>query len=43
VTAERVSRFVDAVIDGDAIGGSHYDYATTEISFWTLLTGLNAL
>jgi hypothetical protein len=43
VTAERVSRFVDAVIDGDAIGGSHYDYATTEISFWTILTGLNAL
>ena len=43
VTADRVDRFVDAVIDGGAIGGSHYDYATTSTSLWAILARLNAL
>jgi hypothetical protein len=43
VTADRVSRFVDAVIAGGAIGGSHYDYATTVTSFWSILARLNGL
>jgi len=43
VTADRVDRFVDAAIDGGAIGGSHYDYMTTAASFWPILARLNAL
>jgi len=43
VTADRVERFVDAVIDGGAIGGSHYDYATTAASLWPILGRLNTL
>ena len=43
VTSARVSRFVDAVIDGGAIGGSHYDYATTSSALWPILTRLNGL
>jgi hypothetical protein len=43
VTAPRVSRFVDAVIDGGAIGGSHYDYRTTNASLWPTLARLNDL
>jgi hypothetical protein len=43
VTADRVDRFVDAVIDGGAIGGSHYDYATTQTALWPTLARLNAL
>ncbi len=43
VTADRVDRFVDAAIDGGAIGGSHYDYATTDASFWPILARLNGL
>jgi hypothetical protein len=42
VTADRVARFVDAALDGSAIGGSHYDYATTQAGFWTTLARLNA-
>jgi hypothetical protein len=41
VTADRVARFVDAVQDGGAIGGSHYDYATTVPALWPVLAGLN--
>jgi hypothetical protein len=43
ITVGRVSRFVDAVIDGGAIGGSHYDYATTRPTLWPVLAGLNDL
>ena len=43
VTSDRVSRFVDAVIAGGAIGGSHYDYATTSSSLWPTLARLNTL
>jgi hypothetical protein len=43
VTADRVDRFVDAVTDGGAIGGSNYDYLTTSAAFWPILTRLNAL
>lgn len=43
VTAQRVSSFVDAVIDGGAIGGSHYDYATTGDALWPILERLNDL
>jgi hypothetical protein len=43
VTADRVSRFVDAVIHGASIGGSHYDYATTETALWPTLARLNGL
>jgi len=31
------------VIDGGAIGGSHYDYATTQAAFWPILGRLNTL
>jgi hypothetical protein len=41
VTADRVSRFIDAAIDGRAIGGSHYDYATTASSLWPVLARLS--
>ncbi len=41
VTADRVSRFVDAVGEGGAIGGSHYDYATTDPALWPLLARIN--
>lgn len=41
LTAERMSRFVDAARDGGAIGGSNYDYATTDPAFWALLARLN--
>ncbi len=41
VTPARVRRFVDAVIDGGAIGGSHYDYATTDEALWPVLERLN--
>jgi hypothetical protein len=41
VTADRVSSFVDAVRAGGALGGSHYDYATTAASLWPVLVGLN--
>lgn len=43
VTTVRVDRFVDAVIDGGAIGGSHYDYATTAPALWPILGRLNDL
>jgi Repeat of unknown function (DUF346) len=43
VTTARVTRFVDAVIDGGAIGGSHYDYATTPAALWPVLDRLNDL
>lgn len=43
VTADRVSRFVDAAIAGGAIGGSHYDYATTPAALWAILARLNGL
>jgi hypothetical protein len=43
VTADRVARFVDAAIAGGAIGGSHYDYATTLAAFWPTLARLNGL
>jgi hypothetical protein len=41
VTADRVSSFVDAVRAAGALGGSHYDYATTAASLWPVLGGLN--
>ena len=37
VTADRVTRFVDAARAAGAIGGSHYDYATTPESLWPIL------
>ena len=40
VTPERVARFVDAAIAGGAIGGSHYDYATTTDALWPTLARL---
>jgi hypothetical protein len=43
VTAARVERFVDTVTDGGAIGGSHYDYATTPAALWPILDQLNDL
>jgi hypothetical protein len=43
VTLARVNRFVDAVLSTDAIGGSHYDYATTTPGLWPPLARLNAL
>jgi hypothetical protein len=43
VTPERVSAFVQAVDEGGAIGGSHYDYATTPPGLWTNLAPLNGL
>jgi hypothetical protein len=41
VTPARVQAFVDAVVDGEAIGGSHYDYATTAVVLWPILAGIN--
>jgi hypothetical protein len=41
VTADRVARFSDAAIAGGAIGGSHYDYATTAAGLWPSLSRLN--
>lgn len=41
VTADRMDRFVDAAIDGGAIGGSNYDYLTTNAAFWPILARLN--
>lgn len=41
VTQARVRAFVDAVRDGGAIGGSHYDYATTTVGLWPILAGIN--
>ncbi|HEX6249076.1 MAG TPA: hypothetical protein VFZ64_14485 [Nocardioidaceae bacterium] len=41
VTTARVQAFVDAVADGGAIGGSHYDYATTTAALWPILAGIN--
>jgi hypothetical protein len=43
VTADRVGRFVDAAFDGGAIGGSQYDYLTTDPALWPVLARLNAL
>jgi hypothetical protein len=43
VTADRVTAFVAAVGEGGAIGGSHYDYATTATGLWPALAGLNGL
>ncbi|HEX8804197.1 MAG TPA: hypothetical protein VF743_08385, partial [Acidimicrobiales bacterium] len=41
ITADRVDRFVDAALDADAIGGSHYDYATTAPALWPTLARLD--
>ncbi|HLM63092.1 MAG TPA: hypothetical protein VK306_02240 [Acidimicrobiales bacterium] len=41
VTLDRVRRFVDAALDGGAIGGSNYDYLTTLDTFWPELARLN--
>jgi hypothetical protein len=41
VTPRRVEYFVNAVLDGGAIGGSHYDYRTTDAALWPILDGLN--
>jgi hypothetical protein len=41
VTTARVTAFVEAVFDGGAIGGSHYDYATTRPDLWPILAGIN--
>lgn len=41
VSAERVRAFVAAVHDGGAIGGSHYDYATTQVALWPILAAIN--
>jgi hypothetical protein len=41
VTQARVAAFVEAVSDGGAIGGSHYDYATTRPDLWPILAGIN--
>lgn len=43
ITADRVDAFVDAAIDGGALGGSHYDYATTPAALWPTLARLNTL
>jgi hypothetical protein len=40
VTPWRIRRFVDAVRDAGALGGSHYDYATTTDAQWAALQGL---
>lgn len=40
VTPARIARFVDAVRDAGALGGSHYDYATTTDAQWVPLAGL---
>ena len=42
-TTDRLTRFVDAVRDKHALGGSHYDYAaTTDDAFWPILARLNS-
>ncbi len=41
VTQPRVQAFVDAVADAGAIGGSHYDYATTAVALWPVLAGID--
>jgi hypothetical protein len=41
VTGARVAAFVEAVADGGAIGGSHYDYVTTLPGLWPILAGIN--
>jgi len=41
VTVARVQAFVKAVSDGAAIGGSHYDYATTRADLWPALGDIN--
>jgi hypothetical protein len=41
VTEPRVAAFVQAVTDAGAIGGSHYDYATTRPELWAVLAGIN--
>lgn len=41
VTVRRVEAFVDAVADSGAVGGSHYDYATTREDLWPVLAGIN--
>lgn len=45
VTVDRMHRFVDAVRDGRALGGSHYDYLTTKdaAALWPPLRRLNEL
>jgi hypothetical protein len=43
VTATTVRAFVDGAFDGGAIGGSHYDYATTSTAYWPILERLRAL
>jgi hypothetical protein len=43
VTANRVQAFVDGAFAGGAIGGSHYDYDTTDPAFWKILRQLNGL
>jgi hypothetical protein len=43
VTATNVRAFTDGAADARAIGGSHYDYATTAPSLWSVLVRLNAL
>jgi hypothetical protein len=40
VTLARLRAFVAAVGDARAIGGSHYDYATTRSRQWSALAGL---
>jgi hypothetical protein len=37
VNLRRVQAFVDAVADSGAIGGSHYDYAATDVGLWLAL------
>jgi len=41
VTADGVGAFVDTVAGAVAIGGGHYDYATTPPDLWTHLARLN--
>ena len=43
VTSTTIGAFVDGAFDGGAIGGSHYDYATTQPRYWTILQRLNGL
>jgi len=43
VTVDRMNRFDDATHDAGAVGGSHYDYATTDDLLWPPLQRLNAL
>jgi hypothetical protein len=41
INEQTVGAFVQAVADGGAIGGSHYDYATTPAWAWSILVGIN--